>query len=124
MMEHVDHILTDLFQNIKERGEPSPLSFKEFMGLCVENPTLVFRNIFRIFHDMIHSYVGDGFDEYPDDPESINFVYYDCSKLFVEGTDHPFFADMLFANRLVNLAESFNHGIQQNRIYIFQGPHG
>ena len=124
MMEHVDHILTDLFQNIKERGEPSPLSFKDFMELCVENPTLVFRNIFRIFHDMIHSYVGDGFDEYPDDPESINFVYYDCSKLFVEGADHPFFADMLFANRLVNLAASFNHGIQQNRIYIFQGPHG
>ena len=100
------------------------MSFKDFMELCVENPTLVFRNIFRIFHDMIHSYVGDGFDEYPDDPESINFVYYDCSKLFVEGADHPFFADMLFANRLVNLAASFNHGIQQNRIYIFQGPHG
>jgi predicted Ser/Thr protein kinase len=42
----------------------------------------------------------------------------------VDGTDHPFFADRLFANRLVNLASSFKRGIQQNRIYIFEGPHG
>ena len=42
----------------------------------------------------------------------------------MEGTDHPFFADRLFANRLVNLFSSFRHGAQQNRIYIFEGPHG
>ena len=82
------------------------------------------RNIFRIFYDMVHSHVGDGVDEYPDDPESINYVYYDCSTLFVDGTDHPFFADRLFANRLVNHFASFKRGVQQNRIYIFEGPHG
>lgn len=123
-MEHVDHILTDLFHNIQETGEPRPISFKAFMELSVRKPDLVFRDIFRLFHDMVYSYVGDGFDEYPDDPESINFVYYDCSRLFVDGTDHPFFADRLFANRLVSLASSFKRGIQQNRIYIFEGPHG
>ena len=66
----------------------------------------------------------DGVDEYPDDPESINYVYYDCSSLFVEGTDHPFFADRLFANRFINHIASFKRGVQQNRIYIFEGPHG
>jgi predicted Ser/Thr protein kinase len=82
------------------------------------------RNIFQLFHDMVKSYVGRGVDEYPEDPESISFVCYDCSKLFIEGSDHPFFADRLFANRLINLVESFKRGAQQNKIYIFKGPHG
>jgi hypothetical protein len=64
------------------------------------------RNIFQVFHDMMKAYVGEGVDEYPDDPESIQYAYYDCSKLFVEGTDNPFFADRLFANRLVKLVEA------------------
>ena len=73
---------------------------------------------------MIHTYVGQGQNEYPDDPESIDYANYDCSQLFVDDSDHPFFADRLFANRLINLASSVYHGSQQNRIYIFEGPHG
>ena len=46
---------------------------------------------------MVRSHLSEGADEYPDDPESIHYVLYDCRKLFVEGTDHPFFADRLFA---------------------------
>jgi predicted P-loop ATPase len=68
--------------------------------------------------------VGEGVDEYPNDPESIQYVSYDCSRLFVEGSDHPFFADRLFANRLVNHVEALRSGAQQNKIYIFDGPHG
>jgi hypothetical protein len=68
--------------------------------------------------------VGEGVDEYPNDPESIQYVSYDCSRLFVEGADHPFFADRLFANRLVNHVEALRSGAQQNKIYIFDGPHG
>jgi predicted Ser/Thr protein kinase len=73
---------------------------------------------------MIKTYVGEGTDEYPDDPESIQYVYYDCSRLFVEGADHPFFADRLFANRLVSLVEAWKRGAQQNKIYMFKGPPG
>jgi predicted Ser/Thr protein kinase len=73
---------------------------------------------------MVKAYVGRGVDEYSDDPESIQYVNYDCSKLFVEGSDYPFFADRLFANRLVKVAEALKRGAQQNKIYIFEGPPG
>ena len=46
------------------------------------------------------------------------------NQLLVEETDQPFFADRLFANRFINLVSSFRHGMQQNRIYLIEGPHG
>jgi predicted Ser/Thr protein kinase len=85
---------------------------------------VVIRNVFQVFHDMMKAYVGEGLDEYSDDPESIHYVHYDCSELFVEGSDHPFFADRLFANRLISLVEALKRGAQQNKIYLFKGPPG
>ena len=123
-MNSASHTLNNLCIRIREREPRAPMSFKAFMGLTAEKPDLVFRNVFQVFHDMISSHVGNGHDEYPDDPESIKFVYYDTSSLFVEGTDHPFFADRLFANRLVKHVGSLKRGTEQNRIYIFEGPHG
>ncbi len=119
-----DSSLTKLCCKIKEREQRSPLAFHEFTDLLGKSPRLVFRNIFQMFYDMMHSYVGEGINEYPEDPESIDFVYYDTSRLFVEGTDHPFFADRLFANRLISHVNTFRRGIRQNRIYILEGPHG
>ncbi|MGO8945834.1 MAG: serine protein kinase PrkA [Syntrophobacteraceae bacterium] len=116
--------ITHLCRKIKEREQRAPLTFPEFTDLLGKSPRLVFRNIFQMFYDMMHSYVGEGVNEYPDDPESIDFVYYDTSRLFVEGTDHPFFADRLFANRLISHVNTFRRGIRQNRIYILEGPHG
>ncbi|MDZ7598268.1 MAG: hypothetical protein U5J82_08275 [Desulfobacterales bacterium] len=88
------------------------------------HPERLIRNVFQVFHDMIKTYVGEGIDEYPNDPESIHYVYYDCKRLFVEGADQPFFADRLFANRLISLVEALKRGAQQNKIYIFEGPPG
>ncbi|MFH1487964.1 MAG: serine protein kinase PrkA [Pseudomonadota bacterium] len=123
-MKTARHTLTNLCNRIREKDQRTPISFSAFMDVSAERPDLVFRNIFQIFHDMILSHVGDGLDEYPDDPESIKFVYYDTNSLFVEGTDHPFFADRLFANRFVKHVGSLKWGAEQNRIYIFEGPHG
>ena len=120
----VDSLMGNLCERIQERERRAPLSFKDFMAHAAARPHSVFRNIFQVFHDMVYRFVGEGVDEYPEDPESIHYVYYDCSKLFEEGTDHPFFADRLFANRLVHHIASFRRGAQQNRIYIFEGPHG
>lgn len=123
-MKSTGQVITSLYRKIKEREYSQPLPFQEFMNFAADNPHIVFRNIFQRLYDMIKSHVGDGIDEYPDDPESIKYVYYDCNSLLVEGADHPFFADRLFANRLMNLINSFRQGIPQNRIYIFEGPHG
>jgi predicted Ser/Thr protein kinase len=123
-MNSVDKAMDTLCRNIRERGQRAIMDFRSFMSLAAERPEIVFRNIFQVFHDMVMSYVGDGVDEYPDDPESIHYISYDCSRLFVDGTDYPFFADRLFANRFVNHVASLRQGAQQNRIYIFEGPHG
>lgn len=104
--------------------QQAPVPFADFLDLVTERPTRLIRNVFQFFHDMVKAYVGEGLDEYPDDPESINFVDYDCTRLFVEDSDHPFFADRIFANRLIKQVESMRQGAQQNKIYIFDGPHG
>ena len=102
----------------------SSIPFEAFLNELVADPPVVIRNVFQIFHDMIKAYVGEGIEEYPDDPESIHYVLYDCSELFAKGSDYPFFADRLFANRLINLVEALKRGAQQNKIYIFKGPPG
>ena len=108
----------------KEEEQHKPLAFREFVQLSSERPDRVFRNTFQIFYDMVFSHVGVGPDEYPEDPESISYVPLDSAALFVDGSDHPFFADRPFANRFMNLIASFKRGVPQNRIYIFEGPHG
>jgi predicted Ser/Thr protein kinase len=122
--EAVDRALNGLNQAVGTLEQRLPIPFGDFMRELAAKPQTVMRNVFQVFHDMVKAYVGEGIDEYPDDPESIHYAFYDCSKLFIEGADHPFFADRLFANRLVNLAESLKRGAQQNKIYIFRGPPG
>ncbi|MDP3731363.1 MAG: serine protein kinase PrkA [bacterium] len=108
-----------------EHSEKRPvMDFQEYLDIAKDNPEKIFRNIFRLFHDMVKSYVEKGEDEYPDDPESIGFMKYDCSRLFVHGSNNPFFADRLFANRFVRQAEALRQGSQQNRIYVYEGPPG
>lgn len=100
------------------------LSYNEFLELLASDPCRVLRNVFQIFHDMVSGYVGEGIDEYADDTETIDYVHYDCTRLLVEGVDYPFFADRLFANRLVKLTATMKRSAQQNMIYLFKGPPG
>jgi predicted Ser/Thr protein kinase len=122
--ENIQMALDNFDRALSDLDPHQPITFGAFLEVVNKRPAAVIRNIFQIFHDMVKAYVGAGVDEYPDDPESISYVCYDCSKLFIEGADHPFFADRLFANRLVELVEAMKRGAQQNKIYIFKGPHG
>jgi predicted Ser/Thr protein kinase len=123
-VESIKMAMDNLNLNIGESEQRSPIAFEEFLNELVARPQVVIRNAFQVFHDMMKAYVGEGVEEYPDDPESIHYVLYDCSKLFAEGADYPFFADRLFANRLISLVEALKRGAQQNKIYIFKGPPG
>ncbi len=123
-MRKVEKAMSHLSQRMGKWDQPAPIPFDEFLGILVAKPYVVVRNVFGVFHDMIKAYVDEGVDEYPDDPESIHYADYDCHRLFVEGSHRPFFADRLFANRLVNLVEAMKRGAQQNKIYIFEGPPG
>jgi predicted Ser/Thr protein kinase len=120
----IELALQNLNRSMEDKGPGPTLSFEEFLKEALDKPSVVIRNVFQLFHDLIITYLGEGIDEYPDDPESIHYVYYDCNKLFVEGTDRAFFADRLFANKLMNLINALKQGSQQNRIYIFNGPPG
>ncbi len=104
--------------------ERPAVSFNEFLQELTEQPRQVIRNVYQVYGDMVDTFVKAEDDGYPGDPESINYLDYDCSRLFVEGSDRPFFADRLFANRLIKHVESLLAGAQQNKIYIFEGPHG
>ena len=112
-------------ENCRGQLSQSPiLSFNEFLQEVIASPQRVIRNVYQVYSDMVDSLVCDGIDEYGDDPESIGFMKYDCAKLFVDDTDRAFFADRLFANRLMRHVDSFKVGAKQNKIYIFDGPHG
>jgi len=123
-MHNIEKAMHYLNQRLSGLDQRTPIPFEEFLQVLAGRPHVVMRNVFQVFHDMIKAYVGEGIDEYPDDPESIHYVSYDCSRLFIQGSDRPFFADRLFANRLIGLVEALKRGAQQNKIYIFEGPPG
>ncbi len=123
-MDKIQKAMQHLNKTMGKWDQRTPVPFNEFLKILSSGPHEVVRNVFQLFHDMVKSYIEEGVDEYPDDPESIHYVNYDCTRLFAEGADHPFFADRLFANRLVNLVEALKRGAQQNKIYIFEGPPG
>ncbi len=102
----------------------SVFSFADFLQEVIKYPQWIIRDVYQVYADMIHTYIYDGIDEYGEDPESINYLSYNCKELFVEGSDRPFFADRLFANRLIRHVDSLVVGAQQNKIFIFEGPHG
>jgi len=123
-MRDLTKALDNLDQN-KEQLRQSPiLSYRDFLQEVIKNPHRIIRNVYQLYSDMVDNLVDDGIDEYDSDPESIRFLKYDSSRLFVEGSDRPFFADRLFANRLMRHVDSFKVGAKQNKIYIFDGPHG
>jgi len=123
-MDNIKKAIQHLNHSMSKWDQRTPIPFNEFLEILTARPSEVIRNVFQVFHDMVKFYIGEGIDEHPDDPESIHYVSYDCSKLFVEGADHPFFADRPFANRLISLVEALKRGAQQNKIYIFEGPPG
>ncbi len=123
-MDRFENAMKSLDLEIGKRHHIPVIPFEDFLQILSEDPDAVLRNVFQVFHDMIKTYVREEADEYSDDPESIHFVNYDFGELFVSGVDHPFFADRLFGNRMIHLAEAMRRGAQQNKIYIFEGPPG
>ncbi len=120
----VDQTLELLDKNMADYQRLKPVPFEEFLTILNAKPSQILRNIFQAFHDMIKSYVVEPEETISEEGDQLSFTNYDCSKLFVEGSETPFFTDMLFANRFMKQMEYLRHGAQQNRIYIFYGPHG
>jgi predicted Ser/Thr protein kinase len=116
--------LINIGSRLKDKERFRPVTFNDFLYAATKNPALSFRDIFQLFFDMINYYIPEGRDEYGSGGESVGFMHYDASRLFVDGCRNPFFADRLFANRIMNLAGSFKQRSQLNYIYLFEGPPG
>ncbi len=123
-VDPVDQALNFLEQNIREYERLQPVAFNEFLGFINTRPHHILRNIFQIFHDMIRSYVDEYEDAIGGEKNRPKFTRFDCARLFETDSPQPYFPDMLFANRFMKQMEYLRHGAQQNRIYIFYGPHG
>ena len=122
--ESVGQALDLLEKNIQDYQRLKPVSFEDFLNILNDRPSQILRNIFQSFHDMIKSYVDEQDHSLSDEVEQGAVTHYDCSRLFVDDSDNPYFPDMLFANRFMKQMEYLRHGAQQNRIYVFYGPHG
>lgn len=115
--------LINLSNDLRNKERRIPISFNDFLHLASTNPEHIFRDIFQLFYDMIKHYVPEVKGRYQSG-EDYGFEAYDTSKLFVKDCNSPFFADRLFANRLVNLASSFRNGNLSSHIFLFEGPPG
>ena len=113
-----------IVESMTHEQQGKPVSFEEFIAKLGTSGEAILRNSFQLFCDMVEYYIREVHDEYPGDVESIGFLDYDLDPLFVENTSKPFFADRLFANRVVNLAKSFRLSAAPSKIYVFKGPAG
>lgn len=116
--------LINISSRLRDKERFTPFTFNDFLYTATQKPDLTFRDVFQLFYDMINYYIPEGHDEYSNQSDSIGFKNYDASRLFVDGCRNPFFADRLFANRIMNLAHSFKQRSQLNYIYLFEGPPG
>ncbi|MBF0406223.1 MAG: serine protein kinase PrkA [Candidatus Riflebacteria bacterium] len=114
----------NIIENLTAEKSHKLISFQEFLKEFQTSGHLILRNVFQLFHDMIHHYLSESRDDFADDSESMGFLNYNLDELFINESEKPFFADRLFSNRLVNLAKSFRMSSERNKIYIFRGPAG
>jgi len=123
-MDRIRKILDDFEKNSRATSRQNTLSFQEYLEALQARPEVLLRDIFQLLHDAVHYYVPPGVEEYPDDPETVHFLKYDFNRLFVKGSDNPFFADRLFSNRFMDLIDSFDKVPDWHKIYFFEGPPG
>jgi len=56
-MENINKAMQLLNRSMDEPGLQTPIPFEQFIGKVASNPSVVMRNVFQIFHDMVLNYV-------------------------------------------------------------------
>ncbi len=123
-MRDLTNTMNNLDKHKKATQRRVTVYFEDFLQAVIKHPERYIRDIYHVYSDLIHAHVCEGVDEYIEDPHSIGYLNYECQGLFADNVDRPFFADRLFANRFMRHVESLLIGAQQNKIFIFDGPHG
>ena len=123
-MGDVEDSLNELYRSLGREKQLVKISFADYLEKLKIRPRTLLRDIFQLVHDMVLYYVPPGVDEFPDDPETVSYMAYNFTDLFIRESESPYFADRLFGNRFMALINSFDQVVDRNKIYIFEGPPG
>ncbi len=123
-INNLEKAFSNLNKQLVEKERLLPFSFDDFLKLSMENPYLIFRDIFQVFYDMVHYYVQGKETQNKNAISDGKYIDYDFTKLLIDDCDNPFFADKLFADRFMNLVNGFKDGTRKNQIVLFDGPPG
>ena len=124
MADHIDRILREFEQNSRATAPQTIFTLPEYLALLNDRPERLLRDIFTLVHDMVRHYVVETPREDPQRPDALTSRHYDFHRLFVKGSDNPYFADPLFSRRFMELIDSFNTVPDWHKIYFFEGPPG
>ncbi|TAE18122.1 MAG: serine protein kinase PrkA [Bacteroidetes bacterium] len=116
--------LQDLGEKLRSKELRPALPFRKFLEVMAANPELVLRDIFQLFHNMVYHYITKGEKVERTTLIASSVDSYNFNQLFEIGCDNPFFNDRLFARRFLKLTDGFKKGIQNNNIFLFEGPPG
>jgi len=116
--------LQHLGDKLRSKELRPSLPYRKFLEVMAESPELVFRDIFQLFHDMVYYYITKGEKVERTTLIASSVDLYNFNQLFEIGCDNPFFNDRLFARRFLKLTDGFKKGIQNNNIFLFEGPPG
>ena len=117
--QQLENLLKNLHDDLTDYSKV-PFSFNDFIFQLNRRPNVILRDVFQLFADAIKHYVKP----LVVNSSSMKLAKYNMNRLFVDNCEMPFFADMLFANRFMEMAETMRKGVQTNRIYLFEGPPG
>jgi len=117
----LDNLLKNLQDDLTDFSKV-PFSFNDFLFQLNRRPNIILRDAFQLFSDAVNYYVEPIKLRNPN--QKSRLLKHNMKHLLVEDCESPFFADMHFANRLMEVVNTMRRGVQTNRIYIFEGPPG
>ncbi len=115
----IENLLKNMHDDLTDYSKV-PFSFNDFIFQLSRQPQVILRDVFQLFSDAVKYYVK----VIPNKEKNDELLKFDTSKLFEENCETPFFADLLFSKRFMQVAQAMSVGVQTNRIYIFEGPPG
>ncbi len=120
-VKEIEDLLKNLHDNLTDYSKV-PFSFNDFIFQLSRRPQVILRDAFQIFSDMVNHYSK----RIPIDASTPKrrLTKFDMHGLFADDCETPFFADMLFSNRFMEMTNAIRKGVQTNRIYLFEGPPG
>ncbi len=119
--EQLENLLKNLHDNLTDYSK-IPFSLNDLLFQLNRRPQIVLRDAFQLFSDAVNYYVKPVKRRQPETKSSL--LKYNFNDLLVMNTESPFFSDMLFANRFMEMVNTMRKGVQTNRIYLFEGPPG